>query len=79
MLIATFSELRNHAKKYFDAVERGESVEVYRNGKPVAILAPIRPAASERWKTARPLSLEGVSLSQAILCERSEAGDANFF
>lgn len=74
MLIATFSELRNHAKRYFDAVELGESVEIYRNGKPVAILSPIRSGSSERWKSARPLSLEGVSLSQVILRERSEAG-----
>jgi len=74
MLIATFSELRNHAKKYFDAVERGESVEVYRHGKPVAILSPISSGTNQRWKNARPLSLEGVSLSQAILSERSEAG-----
>lgn len=72
MLIATFSELRNQAKKYFDAVERGESVEIYRNGKPVAILSPIQAASGERWKSARPLDLEGVSLSRAILSERSQ-------
>ena len=29
---ATFSELRNHAKQYFDFVESGESVRIVRNG-----------------------------------------------
>ena len=73
MLVVTFSELRNLAKKYFDAVERGESVEVYRNGKPCAILSPARTPSTERWKSARPLQLEGLSVSRAILAERSEA------
>jgi prevent-host-death family protein len=40
MKTVTFSQLRNNAKKYFDAVEKGETVEVYRHGKPVAILSP---------------------------------------
>jgi prevent-host-death family protein len=40
MKTVTFSQLRNNAKKYFDAVEKGESVEVYRHGKPAAILSP---------------------------------------
>lgn len=72
MLIATFTELRNHAKKYFDAVEKGESVEVYRNGKPIAKLLPIRRVSTGRWKTGRPLNVTGASLSKAILAERSE-------
>jgi antitoxin (DNA-binding transcriptional repressor) of toxin-antitoxin stability system len=33
---ATFTEVRNHAKQYFDIVESGESVRVIRNGKPIA-------------------------------------------
>jgi hypothetical protein len=32
----TFTELRNHAKTFFGAVEEGETVRVYRNGRPVA-------------------------------------------
>ena len=72
MLIVTFSELRNHAKKYFDAVESGESIEVYRNGKPVAILSPVLSASNKRWKKARPLEIEGLSLSRAILAERAQ-------
>lgn len=73
MRTVTFSELRNQAKKYFDAVERGETVEIYRHGKPIAILMPIRRHSLERWKTARPLQLSGASLSAAILADRSES------
>ena len=72
MRTATFSEFRNQAKKFFDAVEDGESIEIYRHGKPVAILTPIRRRSQERWKTARPLTLPGISLSHAILADRDD-------
>jgi prevent-host-death family protein len=70
MLTVTFTRLRNNAKKYFDAVERGESVEIYRYGKPIAVLTPPKTAARARWKTGNPLRLEGVSLSKRVLAER---------
>ena len=38
---ATFTEVRNQAKQYFDAVEAGETVRVLRNGKPIADIVPI--------------------------------------
>jgi prevent-host-death family protein len=72
MRTATFSEFRNQAKKFFDAVEDGESIEIYRHGKPVAILTPIQKRSQERWKTARPLSLTGISLSHAVLADRED-------
>ena len=72
MKMATFSGLRNQAKKYFDAVERGETIEIYRHGKPVALLMPIQKHSLERWRTAHPLSLSGASLSEAILSDRAE-------
>ena len=40
MKTATFSEFRNNARKYLDEVENGEVVEIYRHGKPVALLSP---------------------------------------
>jgi len=73
MLTATFTELRNNAKSYFDAVERGETVEIYRKGKLVGILSPVRRSSTSRWKTARPLKINGSSLSKAILAERAES------
>ncbi len=72
MISTTFSELRNQAKKYFDAVEKGESVEIYRHGKPIALLSPIRRFATQRWKIAKPMKIKGASLSKAILAERAE-------
>jgi hypothetical protein len=68
---ATFTEVRNHAKQYFDIVASGESVRVLRNGKPIV---PI-PANLPSWKRrkAQPLVLDSISVCSMILEER-EAG-----
>jgi prevent-host-death family protein len=68
---ATFTELRNHAKEYFDIVEAGESVRIVRNGKPIADIVPL-PQDLPSWKRrlAQPLIIDGVSLSRIILEER---------
>lgn len=68
---ATFSELRNHAKQYFDIVESGESVRIVRNGKPIADIVPL-PHDLPSWKRrlAQPLVIDGCSLSRIILEER---------
>lgn len=73
MITVTFTELRNHARKYFDAVEAGESVEIFRNGKPVARLSPYQATDRNRWKEASPLRVRGVSLSKLLLAERKDA------
>jgi prevent-host-death family protein len=69
----TFTELRNHAKSFFDAVEDGETVRVYRNGRPVADIVPVK-SAMPAWK--RPpqarLSLGSLSLGDEILADRDE-------
>ncbi len=72
MKAVTFTDLRNHATKYFDEVEDGEILEVFRNGKPIAILTPYRPGKRQRWKQNIAMSLPDVSLSQSILDERNE-------
>ncbi len=68
---ATFTEVRNHAKTYFDIVESGESIRVLRNGKPIADIVPIA-ADMPSWKRrkAQPLVLDGLAVSQMILEER---------
>ena len=68
---ATFTEVRNHAKEYFDLVESGESVRVLRNGKPIADIVPI-PADLPSWtrRLAQPLVVPGVSVSRMSLEER---------
>ena len=68
---ASFTEVRNHAKQYFDIVESGESVRVIRNGKPIADIVPVL-ADVPSWKRrkAQPLVLDGVAISRMILQER---------
>ena len=72
---ATFTDLRNQAKHYFDLVESGETVRVLRNGKPIADIVPV-VADLPSWKrrTVQPLMLDGVSISRLILEDR-EADD----
>jgi prevent-host-death family protein len=68
---ATFSELRNHARQYFDIVESGESVRIVRNGKPIADIVPLsQDLPSWKRRVAQPLTIDGVSLSRIILEER---------
>ncbi|MBU2571968.1 MAG: type II toxin-antitoxin system Phd/YefM family antitoxin [Gammaproteobacteria bacterium] len=68
---ANFTEIRNHAKMYFDIVEAGETVRVLRNGKPIADIVPIT-ADLPSWqrRKAQPLVLDGVSISRMIIEER---------
>ena len=69
----TFTELRNHAKTFFDAVEEGETVRVYRNGRPVADIIPVK-SATPAWKKPPQtrLSLGSLSLSDEVLADRDE-------
>lgn len=66
-------ELRKNIKHYFDAVQNGEVVRVYRNGKPIAEIVPV--AGSDRsWKReALRLTVPGLSLSREILKDRAES------
>ncbi len=68
---ATFTEVRNHAKQYFDFVEAGESVRVLRHGKPIADIVPV-VADLPSWKRrhAQPIVLDSVSVSRMIIEER---------
>ena len=71
---ATFSELRNNAKQYFDIVESGETVRIVRNGKAIADIIPL-PQDLPSWKRnqPQPLVIDGLSLSRIILEERESA------
>lgn len=70
---ATFTELRNHAKAYFDAVEKGETVLVYRNGRPIAQITPFRDGIPSWKRRAEPLNIRGLSLSREVLNDRTES------
>jgi antitoxin (DNA-binding transcriptional repressor) of toxin-antitoxin stability system len=61
---ATFTELRNHAKDYFDAVERGDTVRIFRNGKAIAENVPIRSGIRSWKREATPLTVKGLLLSR---------------
>lgn len=74
MRSATFTEFRQNAKAYLDAVEHGETVRILRHGRPIADLVPSSESASPSWR--RPglrLSVKGAALSRAILAERRRA------
>ncbi len=68
---ATFTEIRNQAKAFFDLVEAGESVRVLRNGKPIADIVPV-VGSLPSWKRrkAQPLVIPGVSVSEIIAQDR---------
>lgn len=66
-------ELRKNIKHYFDAVQNGEVVRVYRNGKPIAEIVPI-PKSNRSWnRQAPPMTVPGLSLSREILKDRAES------
>jgi prevent-host-death family protein len=69
----TITELRNHAKDYFDAVEGGDTVRVFRNGKPIAEIVPIRSGVPSWKRQGAPLTAKGLSLSQEILSDRDDS------
>jgi prevent-host-death family protein len=70
---ATFTELRNNAKQFFDFVEAGKPVRILRNGKPIADIVPITPEVPS-WKrrVAQPLVLDGGMVSDLILEDRGD-------
>ena len=70
---ATFTELRNRAKYFFDAVEGGESVRVFRNGKPIAEIVPIRSGIPSWKRPTTPLTIKGLSLSREIVSDRDKS------
>ena len=73
MLEATFTHLRNNAKDYFDAVEAGDTVRVFRNGKPIAEIIPVRTGLASWKKPITPLTIKGLSLSEEVLKDRDDA------
>lgn len=70
MLDATFTDFRNRAKHYFDAVEAGDTVRIFRNGKPIADIVPIASGTPSWKRSTVPLTVKGVSLSREVLRNR---------
>ena len=73
MKTITFTEFRKNASSLFSEVENGEKLIVLRHGKAVAEIIPpvMREAVGPSWKkTLTKLTMDGSSLSKAILQER---------
>ena len=73
MVTVNFTEFRQKATEYLDAVEKGEIVNIKRHGKVIAQI--ISPAKKQPvWKRAiKPLVIPGVSLSKTIVQERRKS------
>ena len=72
MVNISFTQFRQAAKKYFERVEKGETVRVLRHGKVIAeIIPPTKSEISPKNQTF-PMVIPGVSLSRAILAERKK-------
>jgi len=68
----TFTNFRRHAKDYFDAVEGGDVVRVYRNGRPIADVVPI-PAEEPAWKhPVVRIAVRGPRASDMVIQDRAE-------
>ncbi len=66
------ADLRRHTKEYFDAVEQGDVIRVYRKGKPIADIVPI-PKNKPSWKNEIPrLTIPGIIISKELLKDRDE-------
>lgn len=73
MKIVPFTQFRKHASGFFSEVENGETLIVLRHGRAIAEIKPATDSLSKTpsWKKPRlGLSIEGASLSDAILNER---------
>jgi len=62
MVTVSYSEFRDHPDKYLEAVERGETLELSKEGKPVAILSP---AAEHGREFARRAMLPNIEVEAA--------------
>ncbi len=74
MKTVSFTEFRKNASDLITKVEKGEIIHILRHGRPVAEISPLQSEelSSPSWKKpALKLSLNGVSLSQAIIEERN--------
>lgn len=69
----TAKDLRQHAKRILEAVDRGQEVTITHRGRPRAKIVPVRPARKGRTKTARELPLFGIWKDYA------EAKDVNAY
>lgn len=72
MVSISFTKFRQHAKDYFDCVEKGKAIRILRHGKIIAEIVPPQRTSQQRLKSPQ-MTIPGVSLSKAILKERKSS------
>ena len=77
MKSVTFTDFRKKASSFITEVESGETIILFRRGKPVAEVVPFSQEAQHMPAWKKPgvhLSIRGSDLSTAILEERETYG-----
>jgi antitoxin (DNA-binding transcriptional repressor) of toxin-antitoxin stability system len=70
MVTVNFTQFRQNAKNYLDAVEKGEMVNIKRHGKIVAQIIPPQKKQPSWKRQVKPLEISGVQLSRSVIQER---------
>ena len=81
MIKATFTQFRNKCGLYFDRVDKGETVQIYRKGKCAALLVKDDPRikAKAYWTSAKPiLDLGDDGASRMLIEERKKSLKVRF-
>ena len=74
MKTVTLTGLRRNIRKYFNSVEKGDTVRVLRHGRPIAQIRPDQDGAGPSWRRPLPrLVLRGEPLSKTLIDERRRA------
>ena len=67
------TKLRDNAKAFFDAVERGHTVRVFHSGKAIAQIVPIDDSVPAWKRTVAPLNIKGLKLGRDVLKDRARS------
>ncbi len=74
MQSASVGEIQKNFARVLKRLEGGEQIVVTKRGKPVAIIAPLRPARQVEWPDfyAEAIDLKGIPVSQILRKDREE-------
>ena len=64
---------KHNLRGFHDSVEHGETVRIYRNGRPIGDLVPV-PSRAPAWKNppSTRINLKGLLLSEEIIADREK-------
>ncbi len=72
MKTINFTEFRNRASDLMTEVEGGETILVFRHGRPIAKVSPLAPPAPSWKQPALRLVSRGQGLASAIIEDRAD-------